>query len=319
MGGPVPPSQTVTVSNAGGGTLGWTASSNAPWLVVSPASGTAPFSLAISVNPWNLAAGTYSGTVTVSASGAASQVITVTLTVTAPVPSIGAIVNAASFRAGMVPGGLGTLFGKNLSLAAGTEFPGGATSYKGVTVTVEGHRVPLLALSNVGGQEQINFQAPFELGTPALARVEVNSGGRIAALQNVPVLRAQPGVFEYALPGSGVTHAAAVKPDGSVVDLGNPVLRGEPISIFLTGMGPLLPVLQTGQIGPADPPAVTYLQPVVRIAGQEAQVLFSGYAPGFLGLYQINVVMADTTPSGLVSLDVVVDGVPSQTSKIAVR
>jgi uncharacterized protein (TIGR03437 family) len=219
----------------------------------------------------------------------------------------------------MVPGGLATLFGRNLSLAAGAEFPGGATSHKGATVTVEGHRVPLLALSNVGGQEQINFQVPFDLGTPALARVEVNSGGRIAALQNVPVLRAQPGVFEYTPPGSGVTHAAAVKPDGSVVGPTNPVSRGDVVSIYLTGMGPVLPVLQTGQLGPADPPAVTYLQPVLRIAGEEAQVLFSGYAPGFLGLYQINIVIPDTAPSGLVNLDVVVDRVPSQTSKIAVR
>jgi len=255
----------------------------------------------------------------VSASGAASQVITVTLTVTAPAPSIGAIVNAASFRAGMVPGGLATLFGKNLSLAAGAEFPGGATSYKGLTLTVDGHRVPLLALSNVGGQEQISFQVPFELGTPALARVEVNSGGRIAALQNVPVLRAQPGVFEYTPPGSGVRHAAAVKPDGSVVGPANPVSPGEPVSIFLTGMGPVLPVVLTGQPGPANPLAVTWLQPTVGIGGIGAEVLFSGYAPGFLGLYQINVVIPYSAPSGLVNLDVVVDGVPSQTSKIAVR
>jgi uncharacterized protein (TIGR03437 family) len=235
------------------------------------------------------------------------------------VPSINAIVNAASFRAGMVPGGLATLFGQKLSPITGVEFPGGATLYKGVKVVVEGQPVPLLAVTNLGGQEQINFQVPFDLGTPALARVEVNNSGNVAAIQNVPVLRAQPGVFEYTPPGSGVRHAAAVKPDGSVAGPANPVSRGAPISIFLTGMGPVLPVLQTGQLGPAYPPAVTYLQPVVGIAGEGVQVLFSGYAPGFLGLYQINIVIPDTAPSGLVNLDVVVDGVPSQTSKIAVR
>ena len=49
-------------------------------------------------------------------------------------------------------------------------------------------------------------------------------------------------------------------------------------------------------------------------------VLFSGYAPGFIGLYQINVRVNENAPVGsAVALDVVVDGVPSQTSRIAVR
>jgi len=38
-----------------------------------------------------------------------------------------------------------------------------------------------------------------------------------------------------------------------------------------------------------------------------------------LGLYQINIVIPDAAPAGSVNLDVVVDGVPSQSSKIAVR
>ncbi len=45
-----------------------------------------------------------------------------------------------------------------------------------------------------------------------------------------------------------------------------------------------------------------------------------GYAPGFIGLYQINVRVNENAPVGsAVALDVVVDGVPSQTSRIAVR
>jgi uncharacterized protein (TIGR03437 family) len=319
VGSPPPASQTVTITNSGGGTLSWTAASSAEWLRISPSFGTAPSTLSVAVNPANLAVGTSSGTITISSPGIASQAISVTLRVSAALPSIISVVNAASFRPGIVPGGLATLFGTNLSLTAGTEFPGGTTFYRGVTVSVEGHKVPLLALSNVGGQEQINFQVPFELGTPAWARVEVNSGGRTAALQNVPVVRVQPGIFEYTPVGSQITHAAALKADGSVVGPTNPVSPGDAVSIYLTGMGPVLPMLQTGQLGPADPPAVTYLEPVVRVAGKEATVLFSGYAPGFLGLYQINVVIPDTTPSGLANFDVVVDGVPSQTSKIAVR
>lgn len=319
IGDAVPAAQTISVSNAGGGSLTWVASSNVAWLSVLPTSGTAPSTISVAVNPANLAVGTYSGTITISSAGIASQTITVTLKVSVPVPSITGVVNAASFQPGMVPGGLATLFGKSLSPISGIEFPGGATSYKGVSVTVEGHQVPLLAVSNVGGQEQINFQVPFDLGTPAMARVEVNNNGSVATVSNVPLLRVQPGIFEYMPQGSTARYAAAVKLDGSVAGPTNPVSRGHALSIFLTGIGPVLPILQTGQVGPTNPPAVTYLQPVVGVAGVGAQVLFSGYAPGFLGLYQINIVIPDAAPAGSVNLDVVVDRVPSQTSKIAVQ
>jgi uncharacterized protein (TIGR03437 family) len=319
LGGNAPPAQAVTVTNAGRGTLSWTATSNAGWLRVSPGSGSGPTTLVVSVNPLGLGVGAFNGVITVSSPGLASQTIAVTLRVSAPVPVISAVVNAASFQSGMVPGGLATLFGKNLSWIAGTEFPGGASLYKGVSVTVEGRQAPLLAVSNVAGREQINFQVPFELGVPAMARVEVDNNGSVATIRNVPLLRAQPGIFEWTPPGSTTTYAAAVKVDGSVAGPANPVPRGEAVSIFLTGMGPVLPILRTGEIGPAYPPAVTWLQPWVGVGGLQAPVLFSGYAPGFLGLYQVNIVVPGVVPTGAVSLDVVVDGVPSQTSKIAVQ
>src|SRR5262249_26752226 len=80
-GGAVPPSQTVSISNSGTGTLTWTATASDPWIVVTPSSDTAPSSLAISVSPQSFSVGTYSGTVTLSANGAASVPISVTLNV----------------------------------------------------------------------------------------------------------------------------------------------------------------------------------------------------------------------------------------------
>src|SRR5207253_2212713 len=66
-GGVNPPSQTLTISNSGTGTLTWTASSNAAWLTLSPTSGTAPSSTTVSVNTAGLAAGTYNGAITITA------------------------------------------------------------------------------------------------------------------------------------------------------------------------------------------------------------------------------------------------------------
>ena len=42
VGGADPPSQSLGISNGGAGTLSWSATSNAPWLSISPASGSGP-------------------------------------------------------------------------------------------------------------------------------------------------------------------------------------------------------------------------------------------------------------------------------------
>jgi hypothetical protein len=82
-GGPDPSAQTVNVSNTGGGTLNFTAQSDSGWLGVAPASGAAPQALQISVAGSTLASGTYTGNVTVTATGAQNSptVIPVTLNV----------------------------------------------------------------------------------------------------------------------------------------------------------------------------------------------------------------------------------------------
>ncbi len=84
VGAAAPASQAVTVYNEGTGTLNWTASSSAPWLVLAATSGATPQSLAVSVNATGLSAGTYTGTITITSSGAANapQTIQVSLTVT---------------------------------------------------------------------------------------------------------------------------------------------------------------------------------------------------------------------------------------------
>ena len=57
-GGANPAAKTLAVTNTGGGTLSFTASDDAPWLSVTPASGSAPRDLTVAVDAAGLAAGT---------------------------------------------------------------------------------------------------------------------------------------------------------------------------------------------------------------------------------------------------------------------
>jgi subtilase family protein/BACON domain-containing protein len=81
-GGSNPANQTINVTNTGAGTLNFTVSDNAPWLTVSPASGTAPATLTASVDITGLAAGTFNGTITISAAGATNTPVSVPVTLT---------------------------------------------------------------------------------------------------------------------------------------------------------------------------------------------------------------------------------------------
>jgi len=86
VGGSNPSSQTLNITNTGGGTLNWNATTSVPWLTVSPTSGTAPSSVTVSVNIAGLPAGTHQGQITVTAPGATNspQTVPVTLTLTQP-------------------------------------------------------------------------------------------------------------------------------------------------------------------------------------------------------------------------------------------
>ncbi|MBS1855367.1 MAG: hypothetical protein JST11_08385 [Acidobacteria bacterium] len=78
LGGAKPATQTVTVGSSGT-SLNYTAVSSAAWLSVTPANGNTASSgtLTVGVDPTNLAAGTYNGTITVTAPGAGNSPATI--------------------------------------------------------------------------------------------------------------------------------------------------------------------------------------------------------------------------------------------------
>ena len=93
------------------------------------------------------------------------------------------------------------------------------------------------------------------------------------------------------------------------------------VQIFATGLGVTDPPLATGQTGASSPPLnLTVVTPVVMIGGSSAEVLFSGMAPGFVGLYQVNARVPTAAPAGdEVPLEIEIGGKTSDTVTMAVR
>ncbi len=330
--GPAP--QTFEVENAGSGVLGWTATaalqSGGNWLSVSPLSGTASSTLTVEVNSAGLTEGTYTGTVTIAALDGSNatnspQVLMVSLSVGAPVIGQDGVVNGASFSIDAVnsPGSIVSLFGVNLAtttaLADQLPLP---TTLGGTQVLVDEVPAPLFFVSPL----QINFQIPPGVSGTTVQVVVVSNGvrGLTATVEVAPEI---PGIFTTTQQGSGqgavllANTDVIAAPAGSIPGrMTQPVARGEIVSIFCTGLGPTDPPVEAGQPAGSSPPSQTLITPVVLVEGVPAEVLFSGLAPGFVGLYQVNVRIAAATPAGdAVTLQIQIGGQSSNMATIAVQ
>jgi len=129
-----------------------------------------------------------------------------------------------------------------------------------------------------------------------------------------------PGIFT--LPMNGQGQGAVLNQDNTVNFGTNPARRGSVIQIFATGAGETTPALAAGEAAPAggNPLVLTKVQPTVTIGGKNAKVQFSGMAPGFVGLWQINAeVPADVTPGMALPLVITAAGAQSNTVTIAVQ
>jgi len=78
----MPPSQKLTLSTTSGSLTFTASASGGSWLTESPASGTAPGTITVSVNPSGLSSGRYTGAIHVTPQGGSTSNIPVTLNVT---------------------------------------------------------------------------------------------------------------------------------------------------------------------------------------------------------------------------------------------
>ena len=207
------------------------------------------------------------------------------------------VVNAASFAPPTYPvsgGTLVSLFGSGLApsveQAQAVPLP---TSLGGVSVTINGVPASLLFVS--GGQ--LNLQVPFAT-SGTLATISVNNNGTISNEVTVPVAQTSPAIFST--DGTGFGPGTVVHADFSLVNEARSAAPNETVVIFLTGLGPLDPSIADGTPGPTAEPfsRTTDTSIQVLFAGEAGTVLFAGAAPGFVGLYQMNVTIPSTVVVG---------------------
>lgn len=94
-----PANQTLNVANIGAGSLNWTASENAAWLSLTPASGAAPGTITVAVNLNGLAVGTYNTTIAVTANAADNSPASIPVSLTVRGPALAVAPSALGFTA----------------------------------------------------------------------------------------------------------------------------------------------------------------------------------------------------------------------------
>ena len=242
--------------------------------------------------------------------------------ITSPPPAIfaGGVINAATVTRTVAAGSIASVFGNNLasSLNSATSYPlplllGGS----GLQAGTQG--APLF-LASCG---QLNVQIPWEVAGQTQVAVTVTAGGLVSTQEPALIAPFAPGIFSLNQLGTG-QGAVEIAPTAVLAARAGagarPVKRGEYVAIFATGLGAVSNQPATGAAALSIPLSNTSALPTVIIGGAQAQVTYSGLAPGFAGLYQVNAVVPDAAVSGdSVGLSVTIGGVVSNTVTIAVQ
>ncbi len=226
---------------------------------------------------------------------------------TLPQPTISSIVDAASFEPGqpVAPGSYVSIFGSNLSDASDatptSQLP---LALNHVLVSFD---APAAKISAPGhliyvSPGQVNVQVPWELQGQSSAQVKVtisapNGGYAYGNVYKLPLSDAAPAFF-------AIPSAAA---------------RGTTISLYANGLGPVNNQPASGDPALTKPLATTTTPAVVTIGTTPARVSYSGLAPGYAGLYQINVTIPPEIAPGVYPIAVTIGTHTSRPSTITIH
>jgi uncharacterized protein (TIGR03437 family) len=235
------------------------------------------------------------------------------------------------------PDGLMSIFGQNFAPAGTSRGLTSADVANGqlpenlgcTCVEVNHHLAPLLFVSPT----QVNFQAPdLPTGGNVTAQVVANCAAASQSVSNgqsVAVGPASPEFFYFNHAASGASPIAATNAvTGSLIGPTGlapgatfaPAKPGDLVSLYATGLGVNEPVLEPGRIASAASQMgapVSVMLNGVKLASSD--VLYAGVAPGYAGLYQINIRVPSNAPDGNLTVAMSVDGVTSPAGFSAVQ
>jgi uncharacterized protein (TIGR03437 family) len=210
-----------------------------------------------------------------------------------PVYTSLSLVNAADSQVGwLAPNAIASLYGTGLAyttvglttadlsgLQLPTTLPG-----TGVTILVGG----LAAYPYYISPKQVNFLIPSNLLPGVPVDVQLVVDGLAGPLISVILGPTAPALFEL-----DPQTAVAVRPDGSVIDATSPVAPGNWAILYGNALGPVIPPIPSGQIAPmaAQIQAVGFVLSLDGVTVAADHIEYVGAAPGFAGLYQINLLV----------------------------
>ncbi len=211
-------------------------------------------------------------------------------------PQITSVVNAGSGGSDIAPGGLISVYGSQLSPVnmVSSEIPL-PTALANSCLSINGLPVPILYVS----PNQVNAQMPFQaIGDVTLI---LRTPGGQSDNYNLVIEPNAPSVFMATVGAETNIPTVVRNDDNELVTPSHPIHRDSntALVIYLTGLGPTSPAVGTGQPAPSNPLAITLTQPTVTLGGVELPVLYSGLAPGMVGVDQINVSVPFTVPEGM--------------------
>jgi uncharacterized protein (TIGR03437 family) len=228
-----------------------------------------------------------------------------------PTATTAGLVSAANPTPGSAisPGSMASLYGTNLSnakLLAGAPLP---FELGGTSITVDNVAAPLFYVSPL----QVNFQVPsISIVKPTQVPLRITQGESFTTI-TVTLKPYAPALFTTNGQGSGQASAMISNTPFLAAPIGTfpgsrPAKKGEFVSLFCTGLGAV------------SAASTTLAAPTVSLGAASAPVSFSGLAPGFVGLYQVNFQIPTTASSGsAVAVVLMIGGSVSNTATIAIQ
>jgi uncharacterized protein (TIGR03437 family) len=140
---------------------------------------------------------------------------------------------------------------------------------------------------------QINFLIPYELAAPA-ATVYVARQGVAGPAATIRLAKTAPGFFQW-----NGNFAVAEHGNGALISPANPAMPGEIIVLYAAGLGRTDPDISSGQVVSRATSILYFSQLQILLNGSlcpASSVYYAGLAPGFAGLYQINLKLPDVLP-----------------------